>query len=243
MMDFTTTHNNDDDEVQSDEFSDFDEPYHESASNWLRRSARRRARRLAGLSSCSSSSSSDESIDEEGSNNNTNNNNNNATIIYKPIMKWQRQYPVAAARACLSLLQLDDDASCTINSHRSRSPRERECNRLHRVLRKIHRKQSMHLQQQQQQQQQKGATISGDRNEDDISQRNDDKLVIDSFLPNGTGISFIDSALSKDKNASSMRAKSCSLVMELVGCFDLASLLLLQKNHLSLTSFSILSQQ
>ena len=138
-------------------------------------------------------------------------------------MKWQRQYPIAAARACLSLLQLDD-VNCTINSHRSRSPRERECNRLHRVLRKIHRKQSMHLQQQQHQQQQlqqqqKGATISGDRNEDDISQRNNDKLVIDSFLPNGTGISFIDSALSKDKNASSMRAKSCSLVMELVGCY------------------------
>ena len=221
-MNFTTTttnNNNDDDEVQ-DDFSDFDEPYHETASNWLRRSARRRARRLAGLSSCSSSSSSDESIDEEGSNNNTNNNNNNATIIYKPIMKWQRQYPVAAARACLSLLQLDD-ANCTINSHRSRSPRERECNRLHRVLRKIHRKQSMHLQQQHQQQQQKGATILGDRNEDNVSQamKNDDKLVIDSFLPNGMGISFIDSALAKDKNASSMRGKSCSLVMELVGYY------------------------
>ena len=219
----TTTNNNDDDEVQSDEFSDFDEPYHETASNWLRRSARRRARRLAGLSSCSSSSSSDESIDEEGSNKNTHNNNNNAPMIYKPIMKWRRQYPIAAARACLSLMQLDD-VNCIINSHRSRSPRERECNRLHRVLRKIHRKQSLHLQQQQlqQQQQQQGeATISGDRNEDNVSQamRNDDKLVIDSFLPNGTGISFIDSALAKDKNASSIRGKSCSLVMELVGCY------------------------
>ncbi len=135
-------------------------------------------------------------------------------------MKWQRQYPIAAARACLQL----DDVNCTISSHRSRSPRERECNRLHRVLRKIHRKQSMHLQQQrhqQQQQQQKGATILDNVNEDNVSQamQNDDKLVIDSFLPNGTGISFIDSALSKDKNASSMRGKSCSLVMELVGYY------------------------
>jgi len=86
----------------------------------------------------------------------------------------------------------------------------------------------MHLQQQhqqhhqqQQQQQQKGAAILGDVNEDNVSQamQNDDKLVIDSFLPNGTGISFIDSALSKDKNASSMRGKSCSLVMELVGYY------------------------
>ncbi|KAL7448344.1 hypothetical protein ACHAWC_000549, partial [Mediolabrus comicus] len=80
--------------------------------------------------------------------------------------------------------------------------------------------QQQHQQQQhQQQQQQKGAIILGNVNEDNVSQamKNDDKLVIESFLPNGTGISFIDSALSKDKNASSMRGKSCSLVMELTG--------------------------
>lgn len=181
-------HDNDnsynDGEVQSDDFSDFDEPYHETASDWFRRSARRRARRLAGVSSCSSSSSSsDESIEEGGggemtsSNNNTNNNN----AMYKPITKWQRQYPITAARACLSVSQSEDK-------------------RLHRIFRK--------LQQQQQQ-----------NNDDDNTQTiENDKLVIDSFLPRGTGISVIDSALSRETRRQGMPpSPSCSLVFEMTG--------------------------
>ena len=81
--------NYNDDEVQSDEFLDFDQPYHETASDWFRRSARRRARRLAGVSSCSSS---DESI-EEGFDGEMNvpDNVTSSNAALKPIIKWQRQ--------------------------------------------------------------------------------------------------------------------------------------------------------
>mmetsp|Transcript_6624 Transcript_6624/g.10106 ORF Transcript_6624/g.10106 Transcript_6624/m.10106 type:complete len:470 (+) Transcript_6624:59-1468(+) len=188
--------NYNDDEVHSDDFSDFDQPYHETASDWFRRSARRRARRLAGVSSCSSS---DESIEEGyGDGEMTTPSNNNAA--FKPIIKWQRQYPIAAARACLSLSQSDT----AIGHGSTRSPRERECNKLYRVFNKLRRQQSMQHQQQQQ------------NNDDDNTQAiENDKLVIDSFLPRGTGISFIDSVLAREIRRQG--TSSCSLVCEMTG--------------------------
>ena len=187
--------NYNDDEVESDDFSDFDQPYHETASDWFRRSARRKARRLAGVSSCSSS---DESIEEGyGDGEMTTSSNNNAA--FKPIIKWQRQYPLAAARACLSLSQSDT----AIGHGSTRSPRERECNRLYRVFNKLRRQQSMQHQQQQ--------------NNDDDNTRTieNDKLVIDSFLPRVTGISIIDSALAREIRRQG--TSSCSLVCEMTG--------------------------
>eukprot|EP00986_Skeletonema_menzelii_P015417 scaffold11724_cov148-Skeletonema_menzelii.AAC.2 len=188
--------NYNDDEVQSDDFSDFDQPYHETASDWFRRSARRRARRLAGVSSCSSS---DESVDEgfDGEMNapsNSNNTSSNAAL--KPIIKWQRQYPIAAASACLALSYIDT----AIGHGSTRSPRERECNRLYRVFNKLRR------QQQQQRQHNDG---------DNTPTIENDKLVIDSFLPRGTGISIIDSALSRETRRQG--TSSSSLVFEMTG--------------------------
>ena len=188
--------NYNDDEVQSDEFSDFDQPYHETASDWFRRSARRRARRLAGVSSCSSS---DESIEEgfDDGEMNVPDNVTNSNAALKPIIKWQRQYPFAAARACLSLTHSD----ITIRHGSTRSPRERECNKLYRVFNKLRR---------QQQQQQP-------RNDDDNTQNIDnDKLVIDSFLPRGTGIPIIDSALARETRRQGTSSSS-SLVFEMTG--------------------------
>lgn len=186
--------NYNDDEVQSDEFSDFDQPYHETASDWFRRSARRRARRLAGVSSCSSS---DESI-EEGFDGEMNvpDNVTNSNAALKPMIKWQRQYPFAAARACLALMHSDT----AIRHGSSRSPRERECNRLYRVFNK--------LRSQQQQQQQ------NDDDDNNTQNIDHDKLVIDSFLPRGTGISIIDSALARETRR---QGTSSSLVFEMTG--------------------------
>ena len=191
--------NYNDDEVQSDDFSDFDQPYHETASDWFRRSARRRARRLAGVSSCSSSDESiEEGFDGEMNAPTSNNTSNNAAL--KPIIKWQKQYPIAAARACLALSHSDT----AIGHGSTRSPRERECNRLYRVFNKLRRQQ--HQQQRQQRQ----------HNDDDNTQTiEDDKLVIDSFLPRGTGISIIDSAL--DRETRRQGTSSSSLVFEMTG--------------------------
>lgn len=215
-----------DDEVRSADFSDFDEPYHETASDWLRRSARRRARRLAGLSSCSSSGSSgssDESV-EEGERATA---ATDGEIKYKSIIKWQRgQYPIAAARACLSLASHSDD-----NNSTRRSPRERECNKLNRLLCKIRRKQLRLSKQQPQQHQQErgggggGTIVVEERCNDDFNNNHahiaNDKLVIDSFLPRGTGIHFIDAALDREKVVRSRRGgtTSCSLVLEMVRVF------------------------
>jgi len=179
-----------DDDVQSDDFSDFDEPYHETASDWLRRSARRRARRLAGVSSCSSSSSSsDESIGEGGGDEiMTTNNFTTDNAAFKPMMKWLRQYPIAAVGACLSLSYSDD----VKNGH------SRECSRLHRIFRKLHRHQSNH------------------QNIDDNAQSiENDKLVIDSFIPRGTGISVVDSALARETRRRGTSARS--MVFEMTG--------------------------
>ncbi len=113
--------------------------------------------------------------------------NNNAA--FKPMAKWQRQYPIAAARACLSLSSHSDDA---------KSGHSRECSRLHRIFRKLHRRQSQQ------------------QNHDDNTQTiENDKLVIDSFIPRGTGISIIDSALAKETRR--LGTSSRSLVFEMTG--------------------------
>ena len=110
---------NDDDEIE--DFSDWDEPYHETAYNWYNRHSRRRARRLAGISSSSSSESSsddhecsgNESEDEELDNRNVENNNGGngkkrgdmdraIRSANKSMEKWLASYPLVAARCCLS---------------------------------------------------------------------------------------------------------------------------------------------
>ena len=114
------------DEIESDFSSDYDQPYHESASNWYNRHARRRARLLAGISSSSSSSgSSSESSDEscsgfesdehdnelngggQGSNSWRSRRNKLMTKTIqsanRPLHNWLASYPCVAARCCLSL--------------------------------------------------------------------------------------------------------------------------------------------
>ena len=183
------------DEVQSDDFSDFDEPYHETASEWMRRSARRRARRLAGISSCSSSSS-DESIDDGGDMTCSSDAGRNKAL--KPIRKWLRQYPIAAARACLSLA----DLGAATGHNSTRSPRERECSRLHRIFQRIHRHPSIMQRHHQGEEDSAETTLRAEN----------DKLVIESFLPRGTGISIVDAMLSSET-----RRSSSSLVFEMTG--------------------------
>jgi hypothetical protein len=166
-----TAHNNDD--IDSD-FSDLDNPYQETALDWQRRNARRIAARRCGLSSDESDDSLDE-LEEE-----------NHELSCGFFDRWMKGYPLIAARCCLAIGEAptrNNDAFDRWSRTRRRTARERETKQLRRVLRKMSKKRN---------------EIRPD-NADVASRENEVKhhqLVIGSVLPNGIGISFIDSVLS-----------------------------------------------
>ena len=231
---------NDEDEIESDFSSDYDQPYHETASNWHNRHARRRARRLAGISSSSSSDSSDDSCSSLESEDDDHNNNQGGDRENKemekvvrsarrPLEKWLASYSTVAARCCLSSIPSATDNNATqFNSNYNYSPgpslqletREQECRKLRRIFRRLRRKQSefrvkyMNLSAEQQ----NNSTNNNFPNALSLEQltsvetEEGDQLAMHSFLPRGTGISFIDAALTRDSTL--LHSKSMSDVAD-----------------------------
>ncbi len=193
------------------EDSDYDHPYHETACEWYHHHVLRRARRLAGVtsssdsSSCSSSSSdsrayNNEGLEQEGANTKLLSLGNYIRSAKRPLTRWMASYPLVAARCCLSI-------QGTYNSN----PRLNEATRLRRVFQRLHRKhivwqkkmkygnsesQSFHhptsstsiMSLDQQLLRIKQETIDTESN----------RMAIQSFLPQGTGIPFIDAVLGSE---------------------------------------------
>jgi len=265
------TNDYDDDEVESD-FSDWDRPYHETASNWYHRHLRRRARRLAGISSSSSSSSSEdcnslESGDDDNVFGNGNDDNGGHRARSKrrkemekavrsanrPLTKWLASYPLIAARCCLSSVPSTMHTMATnANDNNGKSqldcygsslpPRDRETKQLRRIFRRLSRKQKEFHVKFTEKNSSSGQTNTSSYyqtsnamttleqmtriNQDGGTSGSSDQLAIHSFLPQGTGISFIDAVLARDSllrckpasgNSTKEQQTSSRLVLELNG--------------------------
>ncbi|KAL7541187.1 hypothetical protein ACHAXR_012939 [Thalassiosira sp. AJA248-18] len=229
------------DEIESDFSSDYDQPYHETASNWYQRHARRRARRLAGISSSSDNSSSSSSVesDEDGNDGGGQEGSSGRKEMEKAarsanrrMAEWLMSYPLVAARCCLSSLpptmntmtadtnsqyygkpQFNNNNNSDSSSFRT--PREQECKRLRRIFRRLHSKQKEF----QEKLKDNGNAAPSSSTDNNSHNRNSNALSseqmmrtdqacgenvrtfqteIHSFLPQGTGISFIDAVLARD---------------------------------------------
>lgn len=243
-----------------------DDPYQETACDWYHRHVLRRARWRAGLtrnsssdiSSCISSSSgsfSNESL--EGSNpdddfdfdrdggagyNNDESRRRKATrSAMRPLFRWITDYPLVAARCCLSL----DPSSASTSSQAAASSTsisgnsynatqtQREVLRLRRVFRRLHRK-HITYQKQMNQKTNEDDTVSASpffhhltssksamsldqqllRIKQERNDTGNNRMVIESFLPQGTGISFIDTVLRGESLLSITPSKSALLERE-----------------------------
>eukprot|EP00581_Thalassiosira_minuscula_P006291 CAMPEP_0183747640 /NCGR_PEP_ID=MMETSP0737-20130205/67369_1 /TAXON_ID=385413 /ORGANISM="Thalassiosira miniscula, Strain CCMP1093" /LENGTH=371 /DNA_ID=CAMNT_0025983355 /DNA_START=80 /DNA_END=1192 /DNA_ORIENTATION=- len=143
----------------------------------------------------------------------------------RPLTKWLASYPLVAARCCLSMpstmtMDTSKDYGKTTarrnNSHSTLPAGERETKRLRRLFRRLNRKQkefqakftpkngtsgcsgsSYH---------QTSNSLSAEQttaiNQESMETRND-PLAIQSFVPQGTGISFIDAVLARDSHLQS----------------------------------------
>ena len=257
IIDVTPPKNNviDNDNDEIEDFSDWDEPYHETAYNWYNRHSRRRARRLAGISSSSSSSensndddecSEDEELDGNVDNNGGKNSKEKKDMerairsSNKPMEKWLASYPLVAARCCLSYTSPEQINALTneygygsgnnyygnaqqqsINMKMG-SSRDQETKKLHRIFRRLRRKQkefhvkfmnfnnakdaSSTLEEQQQtttnnknSYYQTSNALSVEQmmhiNQDCVTETESDQFAVHSFIPQGIGISFIDAVL------------------------------------------------
>mmetsp|Transcript_19671 Transcript_19671/g.34585 ORF Transcript_19671/g.34585 Transcript_19671/m.34585 type:complete len:291 (+) Transcript_19671:65-937(+) len=255
-------HNNTNDEIESD-FSDFDQPYHETASNWFNRHDRRRSRRLAGISSSSSSSSSEDCNSLESEDDLEGNDGDNggqekskrkemekaARSANRPLTKWLISYPLVAARFCLSSIPSTMNTMTTDtsngygktqlnNSHSTLPPREQETKKLRRIFRRLIRKQKefqLKFIENNSSSGQKNSSYYQTSNALSLEQTmrinqdgvetGSDQLAIHSFLPQGTGISFIDAVLARGsllqsklalENAMKQQQTLSRLVLELV---------------------------
>ena len=172
IIDVTPKNNvidNNNDEIE--DFSDWDEPYHETAYNWYNRHSRRRARRLAGISSSSSSSESssdnecseDEELDGNVADNNGGKNSKKKKDMdrairsaNKPMEKWLASYPLVAARCCFSSISSPAQIHTMTNEYGGNNyygnaqqqssninmrSRDQETKKLHRIFRRLRRKQ------------------------------------------------------------------------------------------------------
>ncbi|KAL7551292.1 hypothetical protein ACHAWF_014474 [Thalassiosira exigua] len=236
------------DDLASETSSDFDRPYHETASDWCRRHARRRARRIAGISSSSSSSDECTSVESGGETevdvdgevgrggDRTKRKRMERAVrsAYKPLSTWRASYPLVAARCCLPSPSVDHRS----NNADAISPRDQERKRLRRIFRRLRRKQkdfqvnfiqdaSSSIQQKNCHDSQPAMPLPLDRMSDQESTEcESDHMAMNSFLPRGTGISFIDEALSRNstiqtklapESSLKQRHTSSSLVLEVNG--------------------------
>lgn len=194
--------NNHDDVIDSDSSSDYDNPYQETAWDWHCRHARRITRRRCGVDSTDDDDDDSEESLEEGQD------ERDSERAFREVdgvfWKWMESFPLVAARCCLSYIENDITVATTRNggcfhnfhSERRQTAREREARELRRVFRKISKRR-------------KGVPWKYPENtEPAVSTLSDDEqmikyhqLVIDSFLPRGLGISFIDAVLSRQSNA------------------------------------------
>ena len=221
-----------------DSASDYDQPYHETASTWYNRSAKRRARRQAGISSSSSSEeSSDSGLESDNEDGNITKNDNvgdkrkemNKAIrsANRPLEKWLASYPLVASRCCLSSMP----PASTTNSMDIHAPqynsnqlslRDQETKKLRRILRRLRRKQkefqikfthnndTNNTSSTEQQTDtnnsssyyQTSNALSIEQmtkiNADCAQETESDAFAINSFIPQGLGISFIDAILGKE---------------------------------------------
>ncbi|KAL7489320.1 hypothetical protein ACHAW6_015030 [Cyclotella cf. meneghiniana] len=193
---------NHDDVIDSDSSSDYDNPYQETAWDWHCRHARRIARRRCGVDSTDDDDDdSAESLEEGDDERDTERAFREVDGVF---WKWMESFPLVAARCCLSYIENDITAATTRNggcfhnfhSERRQTAREREARELRRVFRKISKRR-------------KGVPwMYPEDTEPAVSALSADEqmikyhqLVIDSILPRGLGISFIDAVLSKQSNA------------------------------------------
>eukprot|EP00956_Cyclotella_meneghiniana_P017634 scaffold28929_cov71-Cyclotella_meneghiniana.AAC.12 len=175
------------DDIESSD-SDYDNPYTETALSWHQRSLHRLARKRCGIDSDDGSSDSDDSLDDHDHNHLS---TENGSIIL-PFDRWMmKSYSIVAARCSLFIR----DGTFRKNV------RDREGKRLRRVLRKsmsdnntttiptdAHNNASNG---------QSDNPVAVSNNEEIIKHH---QLVIDSILPKGVGVKFIDEALKSSNN-------------------------------------------
>ena len=168
------------DEIESSD-SDYDNPYTETALSWHQRSIHRLARKRCGIDSDDGSSDSDDSLEDD---------HDLPTEIGSPFDRWMmKSYSIVAARCSLMIR----DGTFRKNV------RDREGKRLRRVLRKSLSNNT--------------ATIpnahnnaSNGQSDNPVAVSNNEEiikhhqLVIDSILPKGVGVKFIDEALKSSNN-------------------------------------------
>jgi len=175
----------------------------------------------------------------------------------KPLAKWLSSYPLVAARCCLSSIPSTmNTMTMDTNNHYGKTPfnnsdssllppREQESKRLRRILRRLRRKQkefqvkfvdnknalSSSSEQNNSSYYQTSNALSLEQMmkiNQDSAETKGDQLAIHSFIPQGTGISFIDEvlarvSLSQSKSASEndkqlqQQYTSSRLVLELNG--------------------------
>ena len=128
----------------------------------------------------------------------------------RPLKRWLASYPLVAARSCLSsmsiVIPMDKSTAASVN-YRARvrnnsvpplPPRVEEMKRLRRILRRLRRKRT----ELREKFRCRAAVISEQTNsvnhERSAETPDSDQCAILSFLPHGTGISFIDAALNRE---------------------------------------------
>lgn len=207
--------------VSSSSSYHYDDPYHETAAEWFQRHSRRRARRLCGMSSSDSDDSDETITDESGVSHDGEEDTTGVQTHYQglrkssekaalaPLMKnWLRSYPGIAARCCFSVPSIDQatsdrsylrSESRSFHSHDNlfqspRLTRSEETKKLRRIVRRL-RKKECDLHMTPHQDAPTSNPIHHHYNSNELV--DSDRVAVDSFLPNGSGISFIDAILAR----------------------------------------------
>ena len=173
-----------------------------------------------------------------------------ARAVVSPLSKWFRSYPSTSARCCLSISSSNKTSvsnsithysnlhSSNIRSNMPLSVREQEAKRLRRIFRRLRRKEkefqfnhcgnnvpsneSVLPTEKTMMGNSSISNLMPNNNHAHKQQIEGDQLAMDSFLPRGTGLSFIDAVLSKTPLSTSKSDKKqststeCRLVLELV---------------------------
>lgn len=223
--------------------SDLDDPYHETATSWFHRDILRRVRRSAGASSEDESSTGSEGVQDLCKGDDLSSAKEFAIAsATRKFDAWLGTYPIAASKCCLS-------AATTFGKSTTV-----ETKRLKRIFRRMRRKEkefrhtetrtcsTYH---------QKTNSISAEAmlqiHTESSSEREYDKLAIQSFLPQGTGISFVDSILARAEGARSSKKDDeddeqfnwpilelVRVTMEVCLCMVVKNSLLSRMHHLDL---------
>lgn len=187
--------------------SDLDDPYHETAKSWLHRDILRRIRRSAGVSSEEESSTGSEDVRDCEHDDLSSGKEFSILSATRKFDAWLDAYPVIASKCCLSAATKSTAV-------------EEETQRLKRILRRLRRKEkefrfkhtemrtcsSYH---------QKTNSIPAEAMQqihtESSSEKENDKLAIQSFLPQGTGLAFVDSILARaDSKNDEDNEQSCN---------------------------------